>query len=99
MTYTGRLKEVEVARVLSLIEGRILCALWVANHSITLGGRNEIVVNLCSRTHCIHIVLIKLKSGGMTETIEDVCTETTGIVGILLIGYILNKYRGVKIDE
>ena len=99
MTYAGCLKEIEITRILTLIKGGILCSLGVANHSITLGGRNEVIVNLCSRTHCIHIVLIKLKSGGMTETIEDVCTETTGIVGIFLVGDILNEYRGVKIDE
>ena len=35
----------------------------------------------------------------MTETIEDVCTETAGIVGVLLICDVLNKHRGVEVNE
>ena len=99
MTYAGCLKEIEITRILTLIKGGILCSFGVANHSITLGGRNEVIVNLCTGAHCIHIVLVELVSCGMTETIEHVCTESTGIVGILLIGDLLNKYRGVEVDE
>ena len=95
----GCLKEIEVSGVLSLVEGGILCALGVADYTIALTGRNEVIVNIGAGAHGIHVVRVELIGGGVAEAIEHVCTETAGIVGVLLIGDVLHEYRRVEIDE
>ena len=99
LTDARRLEEVEVAGILSLVEGRILGAFGVADDAVALRGRDEIVAHLCSWAYAVHIVLVELVGCGMAEAIEDVGTETLGIVRVFLVGDVLDKYRWVEVDE
>ena len=55
-------------------------------------------MHFCAWTDTVHIVLVKLESSRMTESIEYVCPESATIVRIFLVSDILHEDRRVKVD-
>ncbi len=56
-------------------------------------------MNFSTGTHGIHVVLIQLVCGTVTETIVYVCAETAVVVLVALVGNILDKYRRIEINQ
>ena len=85
------LEEVEVAGILFLIKCGILCAGRVSYLAVTRAGWDEIVVNLGARTKGVHGLRVQFKSRGVLESVVDVCTETTFVIGVFLVCYIFHE--------
>ena len=85
------LEEVEVAGILFLIKCGILCTGRVSYLAVTRAGWDEIVVNLGARTKGVHGLRVQFKSRGVLESVVDVCTETTFVIGVFLVCYIFYK--------
>ena len=93
------LEEVEVERVLTLVEGLILRALLVEQLAVAATGGDEGVDELGAGALAVHRVLVELAGGRVLEAVEHVGAEALVEVGVLLVGDVLDEHRGVEVDE
>ena len=99
LTNAGGLEEVEVQRVLALVESRVFAAFLVQEATVMTAGRDEGVNDLGAGTHSVHIIGIELIGSGVLEAVEDISTEAACKVGILLVGDGLDEDAGVEIYQ
>ena len=93
------LEKVEVKRVLAFVECLVLAAGLVEDASVGAAGRDEGVYELGAGPLGEHGVLVELAGSGVLESVEHVGTIALLVVGVFLVGNVLDEHRGVEVDK
>ena len=93
------LKEIEVERVLSLVERLVLASLLVEQASVGAAGGDERVYAVRARALAVHGALVELDGCGVLEAVEDVGAEALVVVLVLLVRDVFDEDAGVEVDE
>ena len=99
LTNRRSLEEVEVQRVLTLVQSLILAARLVQQSAVGTAGRNKRVDEFRTLALRVHRLLVELAGRRVLETIEHVGAEAFVEVLVLLVRDVLDEYRRVEVDE
>ena len=94
-----RLEEVEVQRVLTLVQCLVLAALPIQQTAVGTAGRNKRVDEFRALALRVHRLLVELAGRRVLETVEHVGAETLVEILVLLVRDVLDEYRRVEVDE